>query len=321
MSQFWKNKKVLVTGHEGFLGSWLTKRLVDSGAKVVAVDKVTNRKKSILDGYRKRIKAIKGDIANAKVIRALINKTKPQYIFHLAAEAIVGETLKNPITAFKSNIEGTWNILEAARGKKYLSGMVVASSDKAYGTHKILPYTENFALQGNHPYDASKSCTDLLCQTYSHTYKTPVCITRCGNIYGPGDFHFSRIVPDGVCSAIKNKQLVIRSNGKFTRDYIYVEDIVDAYLLLAQKMKSLKLSGQAFNFSTENPMSVLQLFREINKAVGQKQIKPKVLNQGKFEIPHQYLSAKKARRILKWRPKHTLKQGLTKTIQWYRDNG
>jgi len=318
---FWKHKQVLITGHEGFLGSWLTKILVKKEANVIGVDKEIDRPLSVLNGARKKIKVIKGNIVHQKVLAEIIDQHQPQYIFHLAAEAIVERALKDPVRSFKSNIEGTWNLLEASRGKTYIDGIIVASSDKAYGEHRQLPYKENFSLQGQHPYDVSKSCTDLICQTYYHTYDVPVCITRCGNIYGPGDYHFSRIVPDTVRSIINDQQLVIRSNGKFTRDYIYIEDIVDAYLLLGQKMKKQNLAGQAFNFSGEKPISVLGLYDKIASAENKLDLRPKILNEAKYEICHQYLSAQKARKVLNWQAKHTLDQGLTKTINWYRRNG
>lgn len=321
MDRFWENKKIVVTGHEGFLGASLTRFLVESGAKVVGIDLVLNRKHSRLEGVRNRYKGIKGNIANLKLVRETITKHKPQFIFHLAAQAIVDKANKNPVEAFKSNMEGTWNLLDVSRDQDFIEAIVVASSDKAYGDHKNLPYHEDFALQGRHPYDVSKSCTDLLCQTYQHTYDVPVAITRCGNIYGPGEYHFSRIVPDAVCSTLKGKQLIIRSNGKFTRDYIYVDDVLEAYLLLAKEMKRLKLEGEAFNFSTENPISVLDLVNKIRKMIPGECPPPKILGGAEFEIKHQYLSAQKARKILKWKPKYNLEKGLEKTIIWYRNHG
>lgn len=315
--KFWKNKRVLVTGHEGFLGSWLTKTLVRLGANVTGVDIVTNRPISMLNGERKKIKVIKGNITNRKFIQRVFKTVKPQFVFHLAAEAIVGVANKNPVRTFESNIEGTWNILEQARGRRSVEAIVVASSDKAYGIHKKLPYTEEAALQGDHPYDASKSCADLLCNTYAKSFGVPVAITRCGNIYGPGDFNFSRLVPDAICHTLRNKQFTIRSNGKFTRDYIYVTDIVEGYLLLAQKLKYKKLGGEAFNFSCEKPFSVLEVFNQIVNNCGTKRIKPKILNQASMEIPHQYLTSKKAKRVLGWKARHTLKQGLLESIKWY----
>ena len=315
---YWKNRRVLVTGHEGFLGSALTKQLVELGAKVTGVDLILNRRPSLLKDVRGKFRGVKGDIADAGFINRVIASARPQTIFHLAAEALVQNANRDPVNAFKSNIQGTWNILESVRKHTFVEAVVAASSDKAYGSHRKLPYEETFALQGDHPYDVSKSCSDLLCRTYYHSFGVPVAITRCGNIYGPGDMHFSRIVPDGVRCAIKGKQLVIRSNGKFTRDYIYIDDIVAGYLLLGRKLKSLKLAGEAFNFSNEKPVSVLQLFYAIAGAVKGRRIRPKILNQAKNEIVHQHLSARKARRRLGWKPKYSLKQGLAKTVEWYR---
>jgi CDP-glucose 4,6-dehydratase len=315
-NKYWKNRKVLITGFEGFLGSNLTKTLLGYGADIVGIDKVKNKQDSVLDGLRNRMVCLKGDISDLKLVKRIINKYKPRAIFHIAAEAIVGECNKDPMKAFKSNIEGTYNILEASRDKKFIEAIVAASSDKAYGSHEILPYKEDAALKGNHPYDASKSCADLLCYTYWNTYRVPVCVTRCGNIYGPGDFNFSRVVPDAICCALKNKQFAIRSDGKFTRDYVYVEDIVNGYILLAEKMKKLKLYGEAFNFSDENPITVIKFVKKIYKLMGRKP-DYKILNQAKYEIRHQYLCSAKARRILEWAPVYTLDKGLEKAIEWY----
>jgi len=315
-NRYWKNKRVLLTGYEGFLGSNLAKTLIGYGTEVIGVDKVKNRQDSVLEGIRNKIICIKGDISSFRLVKGLIDKYKPQIVFHLAAEAIVGKANKDPIGTFKSNIEGTWNILEVSRDKKFIEAIVVASSDKAYGSHKILPYKEDAALKGDHPYDASKSCADLICYTYWNTYKVPVCVTRCGNIYGPGDFNFSRLAPDAIRCALKGKQFIIRSNGKFTRDYVYVEDIVNGYIVLAEKMKKLKLYGEAFNFSDENPITVIEMVKKIYNLTGKK---PgyKILNLAKYEIKHQYLCSMKARKILNWKPEHTLEEGLKRAMKWY----
>lgn len=316
--KFWKDKKVFITGHEGFLGSWLTKTLIESGSDIIGLDIVKNRKLSVLNenDLRKSFKGIKGNIVNLKLIKRIIDQEKPDIIFHLAAEAIVGRSNTNPITAFKSNIEGTWNILEAARNKDHITAIVIASSDKAYGSHKKLPYSENAALKGDHPYDVSKSCSDLIAYTYFHTYNLPVSVTRCGNIYGPGDYNFSRIIPDAMRCMNSDKTLLIRSDGKFVRDYVYVEDIVNGYLLLAEKMKRLNLEGEAFNFSDENPLTVIAVLDKLFK-IAAKKINYKILNQVKYEIKKQYLDSKKARDILGWKPNFSLEQGLKKTLQWY----
>ncbi|MBU4445866.1 GDP-mannose 4,6-dehydratase [bacterium] len=314
--KFWEQKNVLITGHIGFLGSWLTNTLLELGANVVGVDIVKSRKGSVLIAKSKNFKGIKADVANLKSLAKIISTNKPQIIFHLAAEAIVSRANNNPIRTFKSNIEGTWNILEIARKTKSIQAIVMASSDKAYGAHKVLPYKEDAALKGDHPYDVSKSCADLLAYTYFHTYGVPVCVTRCGNIYGPGDYNFSRIVPDAIRCALTDKKLLIRSNGKFTRDYVFVDDIANGYMLLAEKLAHLELGGQAFNFSDENPMTVLKLVDKIYKIAGKK---PNYIiqNKVKYEIKHQYLDSNKARKVLGWKVKHTLEEGLQQAIDWY----
>ncbi|MFH2138264.1 MAG: GDP-mannose 4,6-dehydratase [Candidatus Omnitrophota bacterium] len=316
--KFWKNKSVLITGHEGFLGAWLTKTLIDCGANITGLDIVKNRSFSVLNGYglRERIHGVKGDVANYKFVQRVIKKYKPQIIFHLAAEAIVSRSKKDPVQTFKSNIEGTWNILEVARNTKQIKAIVMASSDKAYGSHGILPYTEEAALKGAHPYDVSKSCADLIGSTYAHTYGVPVATTRCGNIYGPGDANFSRIVPDTIRCVLKGKRLIIRSDGKFTRDYVYVDDIANGYIMLAEQLQKKKLYGQAFNFSDENPITVLKLVDKIYKIAG-KNPNYKILSKAKYEIKHQYLDSSKARKVLGWKANHRLEEGLEQAIEWY----
>ena len=317
---YWKNKKVLITGHEGFLGSNLTKEMLRQGAKVWGLDIVTNRKDTILTKKDlSQIKGVKGNVANFSLVSGIIVDNKIEVIFHLAAEALVERCLRNPLKGFSSNIKGTWSILEAARKSKNIKAVIIASSDKAYGSHKKLPYHEDYSLIGNHPYDVSKSCADLVAYTYYHTYKVPVAITRCGNIFGPGDFNFSRIVPDIMRAIIKDKTLIVRSDGKFTRDYVYVVDIVNGYILLAEKLKKLNLAGEAFNFSAESPISVLEVVKRIYK-LANKKADYRVLNKAKYEIKHQYLSSVKARRILGWNPKYSLDRGIKETLAWYKAN-
>lgn len=315
-NRFWKHRKVLVTGYEGFLGSHLTKALIDLGAKVAGLDIKTRRKHTILRDDFNKLAIINGSVEDLNLLSRTLDKYKIEFVFHLAASALVGESLVKPLAAFSTNIKGTWNCLEACRRNGKIKGIIAASSDKAYGAKNDLPYKENACLNGDHPYDVSKSCADLLAYTYFNTYGLPVCLTRCGNIFGPGDFNFSRIIPDAIKSVILNKVLEVRSNGKFTRDYVYVKDIVSAYLLLAQKMHNLKLYGEAFNFSNESPISVIELLKLISKIAGKK-VNYKILNQAKFEIKHQYLCASKARKVLGWKPKYGLEQGLKDTIVWY----
>lgn len=315
---FWKNKRILITGYEGFLGSHLTKTLVYRGAKVWGLDIVTYRKGTILrdDGLDK-VEIIKGSVSNFPLVCKIIKEKKIEIIFHLAAEALIGRCLKKPLKAFSTNIKGTWNILESARFLKTIKTVIIASSDKAYGHSEDLPYKENFPLAGCYPYDVSKSCADLLSYAYFRTYDLPVCAVRCGNVFGPGDFNFSRIVPDAIRSALNKKILIIRSDGKFVRDYIYIEDAVSGYLKVAENMERLKLFGEAFNFSNEKPISVVELVKIIYK-LAHKTPDYKVLNQARYEIKHQYLLAEKARKILGWKAKYTLREGLEKTIRWYK---
>jgi len=261
---------------------------------------------------------IKGSVEDFDLVFDLIRENSIEIIFHLAAKSIVGECMRHPLEAFETNIKGTWTVLEACRQTGCVKTIVVASSDKAYGEHKKLPYREDTPLQGNHPYDVSKSCSDLITQMYHHTFGLPVVITRCGNIFGPGDFNFSRIVPDAIRCAVSGETFLIRSDGKFTRDYIYIEDIIKAYIMLAEKAERLKLFGQAFNFSNEKSISVLKLVKIIYKIVGKKP-EYRILYEANHEINHQYLSSSRARKILKWKPEYSLEKALEKTLKWYRD--
>lgn len=318
-SQFWNGKNVLITGFEGFLGSNLTRQLLKTGAKIIGLDIRTNRKETLFEKSEyKKIRVYQGSVADPVLVSKILRKYKIDIIFHLAAEAIVGKSHNDPTATFESNIKGTWTVLEAARNHPRIKAIIVASSDKAYGSHKVLPYTEKASLIGDHPYDVSKSCADLIAYTYFHTYGLPVAVTRCGNIYGPGDFNFSRLVPDAIRSILTGQTFLIRSNGKFTRDYIFVDDIVDGYILLAEKLKSRKLAGEAFNFSNENPLSVIDFLKQIYRIAGRKP-DYKILNEAQFEIKHQYLSSRKAAKVLRWKSRLDIEQGLAQTISWYRN--
>ena len=316
---FWKKRKVLVTGYEGFLGSNLTRELIRLKSDISGLDILTRRKGTVLSPDLDKVKIYTGSVEDFDLVTRIMRDNKIEIIFHLAATSLVGEALTDPLKAFSTNIRGTWNILEAARNNKSTKAVIIASSDKAYGSQSRLPYREDSPLSGSHPYDASKSCADILASTYYHTYGLPVSVTRCGNIYGPGDLNFSRLVPDALRRVNQNKTLIIRSDGKFTRDYIYVDDIVSAYLLLAFKMQEGSIKGEAFNFSNESPLSVLALLRKLYLCANVKKPDYKITNQAKYEIKHQYLSAAKARRLLNWRPRYSLEEGLERTIKWYKD--
>ena len=320
LNNYWQNKNVFVTGCTGLLGSWLTKALVDRGANVVGLvrDNVSRANFFRLK-LNKYINAVRGEVENYFLLERIINEYEIDTVFHLAAQTIVTIANRNPISTFKTNIEGTWNLLEACRRSLTIKRIIVASSDKAYGEHEILPYTESAPLKGSHPYDVSKSCADLIAFTYYHTYKLPVCVTRCGNFYGGGDLNFNRIVPGTIRSVFFNERPVIRSDGKFIRDYVYILDAVEAYLFLAEKMDELSIHGKAFNFSNEIQLTVLELTNLILKLMGREDLRPIILNETKGEIKHQYLSAEKARKVLGWKPKYSIEEGLKETIQWYRE--
>jgi CDP-glucose 4,6-dehydratase len=319
---FWKDRRVLVTGCTGFLGWWLTADLVKKGADVVGlVRDVVPKAPFFNQGIEKQISVVRGSVEDYETVERAINEYEINTVFHLAAQAIVGVANRNPMSTFETNIKGTWVLLEACRRNPMVSRVVVASSDKAYGHHDNLPYQEDFPLQGRHPYDTSKSCADLIALTYHHTYRTPVCITRCGNLFGPGDMNYTRIVPGTMRSVIKGERPVIRSDGSPIRDYVFIQDIVDAYQILAEHMDDSSLHGLAFNFGTGEPVSVLELTKKILTVAGREDLKPEVLNNAKGEIQHQYLSSERANTLLGWHPGASLEQRLAEAYAWYRDTG
>lgn len=321
MSSFWKDRNVAITGATGIVGSWLVKNLLAQGANISALiyerDPVSEL---IRSGDISRIKCVDGDLRNKSDILNLININDSEYIFHLGAQTLVGRALLDPVETFESNILGTWNLLEVAREKdEQIKGVLVASSDKAYGTSKILPYDEETPLLGEGPYDVSKSCTDLLARSYYLTYGVPTVIARCGNIYGGGDVNWSRIVPGTIKALLQGEQPEIRSNGQFLRDYIYVEDAVQAYLKMAESIQSKSAAGQAFNFSREEPISVLDIYDEICTATVGKSVEPRILDSAKNEIIDQHLSSKKANEMIGWRSHFDLQSGLRLTVEWYKE--
>lgn len=316
---FWRNRKVLVTGCTGFLGWWLTNELVRRGASVVGlVRDLVPQAPFYLEGLDQKVAIVRGSVEDYDAVSRAINEYEVDTVFHLAAQAIVGVANRDPLSTFETNIKGTWTLLEACRHSPLVSRIVVASSDKAYGQHEQLPYTEDFCLQGNHPYDASKSCADLISLTYHNTYRTPVCVTRCGNIFGPGDLNYNRIVPGTMRSILLNDRPVIRSDGSPMRDYVFVGDIVEAYLTLAEKMGDPSICGKAFNFGTGEPISVLDLTLAILKAAGREDLSPDVQNTASGEILHQYLSSDLANNVLAWWPGKPLSDRLAETFEWYR---
>jgi len=318
---FWRERPVLVTGATGLLGSWLTRALLDRGAFVVALIRDWLPENELFrSGDLARVCVVRGDVRDQETIERALGEYEIDTVFHLAAQTIVGIANRNPVSTFESNISGTWRVLEACRRSPMVRQIVVASSDKAYGSHERLPYSEDAALQGRHPYDVSKSCADLVAQSYAVTYGLPVCVTRCGNLYGGGDLNWNRIVPGTIRSAMRGERPVIRSDGSYIRDYFYVEDGALAYLTLAEQLATdRKLAGEAFNFSNEIQVTVLELARMIMRLIGREDLELDIRGEASNEITHQYLDAAKARSLLDWRPRYTLEEGLTRTILWYRD--
>lgn len=317
-ARFWKDRNVLVTGCTGLLGSWLTEALADEGANVIGLvrDSVPRSRLNIT-GVLGRINVVRGDVEDYALLERTLNEYEVESVFHLAAQTIVTIANRNPISTFETNIKGTWNLLEACRRSPLVKRIVVASSDKAYGDQLKLPYDETTPLEGRHPYDVSKSCADLISRAYYDTYKLPVCVTRCGNFYGGGDLNFNRIVPGTIRSVYNGERPVIRSDGTLIRDYFYIEDGVQAYMMLAEKMDNKAIHGEAFNFSNEIQVTVKGIVEKVIAAMSSG-LEPVVLNQASNEIQHQYLSAKKAREVLGWSPAFTLDQGMERTVEWYR---
>lgn len=319
-AEFWAGRNVFVTGATGIVGSWLVKELLNLDAHVIALIHDYDPKSELIrSGDIGRVSVVSGALEDFWTMERAINRHEPDTVFHLGAQPIVDVAHRFPLQTFEANIRGTYNLLEACRiHGQLVKRLVIASSDKAYGGHTELPYTEEMELKGRHPYEASKSCTDLLSQCYSHTYQSPLSIVRCGNIYGGGDLNWSRIVPATVRSLLRGERPILRSDGSFLRDYIYVKDAVGAYLCVAENLDRDEVKGEAFNFSPEVPLSVLDVVRHLSRVIGREDLEPDIRNTARGEIPSQYLSAAKAHRILDWKPQYSLDEGLQETIDWYR---
>jgi CDP-glucose 4,6-dehydratase len=320
MNNFWQDRPVLVTGATGLVGGWLVKRLISAGADVVClVRDWVPQCELVRSNNIDKVKVVRGDICDRALLERTLGEHEIDTVIHLAAQTIVGIANRNPVGTFEANIKGTWELLEACRRSPLVKQIVVASSDKAYGDQEILPYDEKTPLQGQHPYDVSKSCADLISYTYAKSYELPVVITRCGNFYGGGDLNWNRIIPGTVRSVLRGQRPVIRSDGSFIRDYFYVEDGAAAYMLLAEELAAKpELRGEAFNFSNEIQVTVLDLTARILKIMNS-DLEPDIRNEASNEIKHQYLSAEKSKKILNWSPLFTLEQALETTIDWYKE--
>lgn len=307
-----KIKNVLVTGGAGFIASHLVDTLVKKNYNVVVVDDLSSGKK---ENINPKAVFYNLDIKSKDILKILV-KENIDTLFHFAAKPIVQEAYENPLEVLEVNIMGTANILEACRKKGDLTCIVVVSSDKAYGKSGDLPYKETYALQGDHPYDVSKSCADLIAQAYFTTYGLPIIITRFSNVFGPRDYNFSRIIPGALEAIVKDTQLPVRSDGTMVREYTYVKDIVDGCLVLAKKAD--RVFGQAFNFGSNNVFSVIETIEKIQEILGKK-INYKILNTAKNEIPKQYLDWSKAKEKLSWEPKTSFEDGIKETFNWYKN--
>jgi len=317
----WKDRSVFVTGATGLLGGHLVEALLRAGARVTCL--VRDWQPSCLlvqDRLISQCTLVIGELENAELLTRALNENEIDSVFHLGAQTIVGTASRSAHSTWEANVRGTWNLFEACLVcRRLVQRIAIASSDKAYGSHEQLPYTEDMPLLGQHPYDASKACAEIVSRSYALSFGLPLVITRCGNLFGPGDLNFSRLIPGTIWSVLKDQAPVIRSDGTFVRDYFYVRDAVDAYLTAAEAVgQDQTLWGEAFNFGNETPLNVLQVVGQILTQMGRTDLTPQVLNQAAQEIPRQYLDCTKARNRLSWKPGYTLEQGLQETIGWYR---
>ena len=319
---FWKNRTVFITGATGFLGANLAKHLVEKEAKVICLQRDTVNPNALeILNLQDKVTVIQGAVQDFSLMSRILNEYEINAVFHLAAQALVGVANRSPLSTFESNIRGTYCLLEACRQNETVERIIVASSDKAYGSHKNLPYDENFPLQGLFPYDVSKTCTDFISQSFAHTYQLPVSIMRSANIYGSADLNLSRIIPGTIYSILQNERPIIRSDGTPVREFIYVDDVVDAYLLLAEKIEEIK--GEAFNIGSGEPVNMLDLVKTMLRVMGKEKDLPPIIKlktKIEREIDAQYLSSDKIFKRFGWKAKFSLEKGLAETIEWYKNH-
>lgn len=315
---FWRDRRVLVTGATGLLGGWLTRDLVKRGAEVVVLVRDRVSPSPLADeAIQGKLTEVRGSVEDLELVVRTVNEYEVETVFHLAAQTIVGTALRDPVSTFTSNIQGTWCVLEACRRARTVGRIVVASSDKAYGEQTNLPYREEAPLLGRHPYDVSKACADLLAQSYAATYDLPVVVTRCGNLFGGGDLNWNRIIPGTIRAALRGINPVIRSDGTLLRDYFFVKDAVDAYVRLAEQAHRREIRGRAYNFSENRPMTVLEICRKTLEAAGRPDLEIVIEGNATHEIREQWLDSTRARTELNWKPLYGLEMGLAQTVRWY----
>ena len=319
MNEFWRGRPVYVTGAAGFVGSNLTKSLLDRDAHVVCLQRDDTQPNSLdVLGLRNRVTIVRGELEDLELQNRVLNEYEIDAVFHLAAQAIVGAANRSPISTFESNIRGTYMLLEACRLNPTVKRIAVASSDKAYGSCPSLPYREDFPLNGIFPYDVSKSCADLIARSFAETFHMPVVVTRSANIYGPADLNLSRIIPGTIVSVLRGEDPVVRSDGTPVREFVHTDDVCSAYLALAERIDEVR--GEAFNIGTNESVQILDLTQRIIDLAGaSERLKPNVLLQRKIEheIDAQFLSADKINGRLGWQSAVSLEDGLRRTIEWY----
>ena len=318
-SNMWKDRSVFVTGATGLLGGWLVPALVKRGASVVVLIRDSLPKSLLVnEGWLKELTAVHGSMTDENLIRRTLAEYSVQTIFHIGAQTLVGVAKNDPIGTLETNVRGTWTVLEAARQSK-VEQVLVASSDKAYGENVGLPYREEYSLHGSYPYEVSKSCTDLISQMYAKTYGMKVGVVRCGNLFGGGDLNFSRLIPGAVRATLRGENFRIRSDGKFVRDFLYVEDAAEAYILLAEHLAANPaLAGEAFNFGLGLRPTMLDIVDRILEIMDRRDLAPIIENIANNEIREQYMASDKAHKLLGWAPSCGMDEGLKRTIAWYR---
>jgi CDP-glucose 4,6-dehydratase len=318
---FWRDRPTFVTGGTGFLGGWLVRELVEQGATVVCLVRDWVGQSALLrEPASRQVTVVRGDVRSQPLLERVLGEYEIDTVFHLAAQAVVGIASRNPPSTLDTNIRGTWTVLEACRRSPQVRQIVVASSDKAYGAHDTLPYHEGMPLQGRYPYDVSKSCADLIAQSYAATYALPVIISRCANLYGGGDLNWNRLVPGTIRSALRGERPIVRSDGQRLRDYLYVADAVSAYVVLAEALAAGRIApGLAFNFGHREPITVVAFVERILAACGRPDLVPDIRGDATHEIPDQFLDPSTAAATLGWAARYSHEEGLARTLDWYRN--
>jgi CDP-glucose 4,6-dehydratase len=313
-------RTVFVTGASGIVGSWLTKQLLRQSARVVVLQRDLDPQSELArSGELDQVVCVRGNLEDLALLERILVEYEVEVVFHLGAQTQVRHAQRQPLATLEANVRGTYNLLEAVRRTSTsVRALVVASSDKAYGQSDNLPYREDHPLSGRNIYDASKSAADLLATAYASSYSLPIGIARCGNIYGGGDLNWDRIVPGTIRALLRGERPVLRSDGSPRRDYIFVDDVVSAYMAIASALVDGREHGEAFNFGQGEPVAVLELVNEIGRVIGSSDVNPIIESNAPNEIPAQWLDSSKARDRLGWQPAYPLAEGLFQTVDWYR---